>query len=714
MEKKNITQKKETLIIPNKIIKHTTQKELIDLQSKLSRINAHKLISEAINSAKNNENKILKEKNFDLLEELRNNTVSNYIDYLSDKDKNNIKEQFIKEIDTFKTKSDIIINKKEEITSEYKSKLDYISKENSLTNDKLNEFNNRFITLQRELIEKEKEIIKLKQKLSLYRENEKLLNTFYDNFHDKEPLEIVKTYKEKHQGEIELMQENEKLKLIIKNLKQRMEDESDRAKKYIKNMRDKIDDLIIERNELYENHSDKLGELDYLYQSNRKLQEKNKLLHNMLYQLYNKLFEAFKLDKNINLKEKYKYITKEDFVPNVYDDEEIDRYIKIMIASSKPALCDQLLRETVANANMILRIFLKNNVNLNLRFDPVVTFRELKAFMENREDKIKNLEAKVKKYQIILNNTETNEKKYENIIRSYEEEKNNKSCCEKRREGSKEKSITNSIFMKKNSQLIDNSNNLTSNITNEILKTNITKDTLGEENKSLKDKKKLMLPKQILLNQTPEITSTKNNTYENNNISFHSNTENKFRPKSSYPNIKTYKKLKNIDYNKNKERMISSYTTQNKTKKKHYYKDPKYQSFHSFKVNSKYYNSYSNIHYKKVRKIVIDKKGNILKENGSKKFVTYMKDLQQFISHNNRLFLYRSRISPNKVNSSSQKLKNNIKVFSVGKKPYEKKIKNKIVGKINKLIGDIERKNQYIQELKKDINLIAIDVKNIK
>ena len=376
MEKKKITQKKETLIIPNKIIKHTTQKELIDLQSKLSRINAHKLISEAINSAKNNENKILKEKNFDLLEELRNNTVSNYIDYLSDKDKNNIKEQFIKEIDTFKTKSDIIINKKEEITSEYKSKLDYISKENSLTNDKLNEFNNRFITLQRELIEKEKEIIKLKQKLSLYRENEKLLNTFYDNFHDKEPLEIVKTYKEKHQGEIELMQENEKLKLIIKNLKQRMEDESDRAKKYIKNMRDKIDDLIIERNELYENHSDKLGELDYLYQSNRKLQEKNKLLHNMLYQLYNKLFEAFKLDKNINLKEKYKYITKEDFVPNVYDDEEIDRYIKIMIASSKPALCDQLLRETVANANMILRIFLKNNVNLNLRFDPVVTFKK--------------------------------------------------------------------------------------------------------------------------------------------------------------------------------------------------------------------------------------------------------------------------------------------------------------------------------------------------
>jgi len=712
MEKKKITQKKETMIKPNKIIKHTTKKEIIDLQAKLKRINADELISEAINSANNNEYQILKEKNLELLEELRNNTVSNYIEYLSEKDKNDIKKQFIKEIDTFKTKSDIIINKKDEIASEYKSKLNYYSKENKIINEQLNEFNSRFISLQKELLEKEEEIIKLKEKLNMYRENEKLLNTFYDNFHEKEPLDIVKSYKKKHQGEIDLMEENEKLKLTIKYLKKRMEEESDRAKKHIKNMRDKIDDLIIERNELYENHSDKLGELDYLYQSNKKLQEKNNLLHNMLYQLYNKLFEAFKLDKNINLKEKYKYITQEDFVPNVYDDEEIARYIKIMIASSKPALCDQLLRETVANANMILRIFLKNNVNLNLRFDPVVTFRELKAFMENREDKIKNLEAKLKKYQIILNSSETNEKKYENIIRSYEEEKNNKSYFEKKRKVSNEKSVTNSIFMKKNSQLIDNSNIITSNITNEILKTNITKDTLGEENKSIKDKNKLILPQQILLNQTPDITSTKNNTYENNNISIHTNTENKFRPKSSYPNIKTYKKLKNIEYNKNKERMISSYTTQNKTKKTNYYKDPKYQSFHSFKVNSKHYNSYSNIHYKKIRKIAIDKKGNILKENGSKKFVTYMKDLQQFINHNNRLILYRSKISLNKFNSFSHKLKNNIKVFSVGKKPYEKKIKNRIIGKINELIGNIERKNKYIQEVKKDLNKIAMPEKN--
>ena len=712
MEKKKITQKKETMIKPNKIIKHTTKKEIIDLQAKLKRINADELISEAINSANNNEYQILKEKNLELLEELRNNTVSNYIEYLSEKDKNDIKKQFIKEIDTFKTKSDIIINKKDEIASEYKSKLNYYSKENKIINEQLNEFNSRFISLQKELLEKEEEIIKLKEKLNMYRENEKLLNTFYDNFHEKEPLDIVKSYKKKHQGEIALMEENEKLKLTIKYLKKRMEEESDRAKKHIKNMRDKIDDLIIERNELYENHSDKLGELDYLYQSNKKLQEKNNLLHNMLYQLYNKLFEAFKLDKNINLKEKYKYITQEDFVPNVYDDEEIARYIKIMIASSKPALCDQLLRETVANANMILRIFLKNNVNLNLRFDPVVTFRELKAFMENREDKIKNLEAKLKKYQIILNSSETNEKKYENIIRSYEEEKNNKSYFEKKRKGSNEKSVTNSIFIKKSNQLIDNSNIITSNITNEILKTNITKDTLGEENKSIKDKKKLILPQQILLNQTPDITSTKNNTYENNNISIHTNTENKFRPKSSYPNIKTYKKLKNIEYNENKERMISSYTTQNKTKKTNYYKDPKYQSFHSFKVNSKHYNSYSNIHYKKIRKIAIDKKGNILKENGSKKFVTYMKDLQQFINHNNRLILYRSKISPNKFNSFSHKLKNNIKVFSVGKKPYEKKIKNRIIGKINELIGNIERKNKYIQEVKKDLNKIAMPENN--
>ena len=711
MEKKNISKKLETMIIPSKIIKHTTQKELIDLQEKLSRINADELISKALNSAKNNEYSVLKEKNFELLEELRNNAISNYIDYLTEKDKNIIKEQFIKEIDEFKIKSNILINKKEEITSEYKSKMNYIFKENSILNDKLYEFNNRFNELQKTCIEKEDEIIKLKEKLRLYKENEKLLNLFYDNFHDKAPLDIVKSYKEKHQGEIELMEENEALKVKIKNLKLRMAEEDDRMKKYIKNLRDKIDDLIAERNELYENHSDKFGEINYLYQSNKKLKEKNNLLHNMLYQLYNKLIEAFKLDKNINLKEKYLHITQEDFIPNIFDDEELGRYIKIMIATTKPALSDQLLRETVANANMILRLFLKNNVNLNLRFDPVVTFRELKAFMENREDKIKNLEARIKKYQIILNSNEINEKKYENMIRYYEEEKNNKSCFEKKRENSKEKNI----FMKKNKQIIDNSNNLTSIITNEILKTNITNNALGKESKSTKDRKKLILPKQILLNQTPEITSTKNNTYENNDISLQTNTKKKFRPKSSYQIIKTYKKLKNIDYNKNKERVISSYTTQNKSKKLNYYRDPKYQSFHSFKVNNKYnYNSYSNIHYKKVRKITIDKKGNIVKENGSHKFVSYMKDLQQFINHNNRLFLYRSKISPNKINSFSQKLKNNIKVFSVEKKPYEKKIKNRIIGKINKIINDIESKNQLFEEEKKVINKVEVALQEKK
>ena len=353
--------------------------------------------------------------------------------YSDQKNSDEIKKTFVNEIDKFKKNANLIINKKEKQCQESKSEYNLISEENKLLNKKLSDSNNRFISLQKAFKDKEEEIIKLKEKLRLFRENEKLLTLFYDNFHEKDPLDIIKSYKEKHQGEIDLMQENEELKLSIKNLRQRMKEENEEHKKTVKDLRDKINTLTIEKSELEDNHTGKVSEINYLYKKSKKLEEKNNLLHKMLYQLYNKLFDAFRLDKDIKINQKYLYLTEEDFNPNVYDDQELFRYIKIMIATSKPSICDQLLRETVANANMILRLFLKNNVNLNLRFDPVVTFRELKLFMEKREDKIKNLENKIKKYKELLSSNEYFEKKYENMVKSIEEEKINKINLDKKK-----------------------------------------------------------------------------------------------------------------------------------------------------------------------------------------------------------------------------------------------------------------------------------------
>ena len=697
MQTQKLLKKLETNITTKNITKFSNKKDVINLVSKLNKLNADKLISEAINLGNNNyNNNITKEKYIDFLWEIENNAISNYLGYLSQKNIKELKELFIKEIENFKIKANLEINKKERELNEYKSKYELIFEENKLLNKKLLDFNNRFLSLQKLFKDKEEEIIQIKEKLQFYKENEKLITLFSDNFYDKDPIDIIKSYKEKHEGEINLMHEKEDLKSTIKNLEKKMKEENDENKKNISILKDKIDGLKLENNELLENHTDKIGEIIFLNKSNKKLQEKNHLLHKMLYQLYNKLFEAFRLNKNININDKYLNITEEDFLPNVYDDEELCRYIKIMISTSIPSLSDKLLRETVANANMIFRMFLRNNINLNLRFDPLITFRELKLFMENREDKIKNLENLVKKYQEMLSSSENSEKKFENMVRAMEQEKIIK------RESYIESGK--SFFIKKNSLLNNYSNNIITNVNNEI--TNMTNtNIISEGNKSIKDKINfLTLSKEYLPTQGFELTSTKNNTNENKNNNA-TNMDNifKIRPKSSSPRITKYKI---IEYNK--KRIMSTNNAKNNIKNKKYYKESKYQLLHCLSVVNKNENSFNDTYYKKLRKITIGKRGNILKENGSQKFVNYYKNVKQLVNHTNKLFLYRSRLSPYKYyNSFSLKLKspkNKIRVISKEKEYYEKKIKNEIIHKIDKLINELDINTEKSENKNKDNN----------
>ena len=117
----------------------------------------------------------------------------------------------------------------------------------------------------------------------------------------------------------------------------------------------------------------------------------------MLYQLYNRLIENFSLDKDINLQKKLLKLKKEDYKPNLLDDNEIFKYIKLMISSMNPSTSDQLLRETIAYSNMITRVYLKNKINL--KYDPLSTFKELKDIMEKNEEKMLELTNSAKEYE---------------------------------------------------------------------------------------------------------------------------------------------------------------------------------------------------------------------------------------------------------------------------------------------------------------------------
>ena len=75
-----------------------------------------------------------------------------------------------------------------------------------------------------------------------------------------------------------------------------------------------------------------------------------------------------------------------------------------------------------------------------------------------------------------------------------------------------------------------------------------------------------------------------------------------------------------------------------------------------------------------------------------------MADLKRFIEQNNRLFLYRSRMTPHNITSFSLQIKHYVKVFSEEKTPFDKKIKRKIIGKINFLINKMESGNSILED----------------
>ena len=114
----------------------------------------------------------------------------------------------------------------------------------------------------------------------------------------------------------------------------------------------------------------------------------------MLYQIYNLLFEAFRLDKNIKINKKYNYIQKEDFTPNLFSSVEIANYVKLMIKSMKDTTAEQELRETIVYANMLVRAYLPEK--LNMRYRPTEILCEIKKLVDNNCEKLKKVEGNYK------------------------------------------------------------------------------------------------------------------------------------------------------------------------------------------------------------------------------------------------------------------------------------------------------------------------------
>ena len=208
----------------------------------------------------------------------------------------------------------------------------------------------------------------------------------------------------------------------IKKIKKEHNEKEKKYQNQIKELTLRNYDFEKEKKKLTDNYQIQLNETLFKLSSYKEYKIENDYLKNMLFHLYNLLFEEFRMDKNLKIKDTFLDIKENDFKPNIFSNPEIANYIKLMIESMNNESTSKVLRETSAYANMMIRAYLPDKVNI--RFKPVEIFREIKLLVENKEEELKKIQSELKIYQekyrllekdnlIILSKLKNEQRKFE-------------------------------------------------------------------------------------------------------------------------------------------------------------------------------------------------------------------------------------------------------------------------------------------------------------
>ena len=632
-------------------------------------VNIHKIIHEALdvnNTIKSppNQNNILKRD--ELLEKTRENSIINFLNDLQNKNIRHIKNSFLSKIKETSANTQILIDNSKNQTKQYISKYNNVLEENKQINQEILEMNNKYRELGFELKKSQNTISQMQINDENLRKYKLLFDEFLLQYPNTDPVTQMKEIKANKVNFFNKFSEYNDLQRKFDIDRKEYQQKLKHGKKVLNNLEEKLN-RIDEANKIKKKENKLIiDELNLEKTTLQNLKEDNNKYRKMLYNLYIKLMEAFKLNKKINIDKKYLKIKENDFYPDLLDDLEIWEYIKAMINNINPSINDQSLKETIAYSNMITRIYLKNK-NI-LRYDPLNTFKELKSIMEEKEQRICKLSDNVKDFEIKLNNMELENKKLNNLFIHFNQERNknlsNKSVSPNRR-----KRTTSALSIKRN---FFSSKKL--------------------QNKSISSKSNNTLNKKRPLSSL--------NNYKK--IKF-------FSSKSLYKNISA-KSIDNVDQvetdiiNNNKENMNNI-----DIKKK----------FSKISISSSKNNYLNNEEMKDFKKIKESKnKDKILKIHCHQPLVKCLNEFNQLMSHTNRLFVYKSKIAPKdsrNINNLPKLLKKNVKKsktlkknksideISIGKDKVikEKDLSFNIVNRLSKLIRDLE--NQKFKA-KKDLD----------
>ena len=629
-------------------------KYLEQLRDSINKIEPNLIIKDALNFA----NKKLSEnskKKLETLDQAKKSAINDFLFEINNSDKNYEQINLLskQKIEDFKNSANLIVERTQKEAKEYIFKLDLINKENQMLEKKYIDLKNQFEDFEIKQKSYISQIEQMEKSSKLLTLNRPIFNEFLKQFKSHEPKKIIEDLEKQKNGFILLDNEyNSTINKIIFS-KKIFDLKVEREEKKISELNTKIHDLEDENALVLGNIQSDIEELKREINNLQGLKEENDKYRKMLYQLYNRLIGAFSLDKDVNFKTKSLSLKKADYKPNLLDENEIFKYIKLMISSMNRSTSDQLLRETIAYCNMITRVYLKNKINL--KYEPYSTFKELKDIMDKNEDTIEKLGINVKEYEKKLKKIAMENKKLNKIINFFYKEKNRNIEMKQgtlnmryRKQSTNEKSSRELSTSKKRRGSINSRFRIESakyTAKNNIFKRKKMQEEMLQSNKSAINKMKK--------------SNSSLNIYEDN-----------------------------IDFK--------------------YLRNPLYQSIQSMKCNKVQNKNESKIIDIKKENNQENEKENKYKGINEQNIVTYFNEFKQLVEHTNRLFLYQAKMSPKYYLEKNRNLsQNKTKLHYIYKLPKMKKkvfnqstgnllqnfVKDKIMSKINGIINNLRFKD---------------------
>ena len=642
---------------------------LDQLKESIHKIDPNLIIKEALDLA----NKKLVENNkkkLETLEQVKKSSINDFLFEINKTDKNyeQLKLISMKKIDEFKGSANLLVERTQKEAKEYIFKLDLINKENQMLEKKYLDLKNQFEDYEEKQKNYLNQIEQMESGAKLLILNKPVFNEFLKQFKSHSPKKIIEDLEKQKNGFKLLNSEyNSTVNKIIFSRKI-FDIKVEREEKKISDLNSKIHDLEDENALVLENIQSDIEELKREIEDLQGLKEENDKYRKMLYQLYNRLIGAFSLDKDANFKIKSLNLKKEDYKPNLLDENEIFKYIKLMISSMNRSTSDQLLRETIAYCNMITRVYLKNKINS--KYEPYGTFKELKDIMDKNEDTIERLRTNLEEYEKKLKKMVAENRKLNKIINYFHQEKNKNIEMKQSNMNLKYRNsliLRKSSYNKNNSREFSSSKKRSSSIKEINNKNRIKSANYIAKNNILKRKK--MFTEEMLNSNKSAINKMKK-SYS----SFH------------------FINQDNIDFK--------------------YLRNPLYQSIQSMKCNKVINKNESKIIDKKKE----NKKEEKIKTINEQNIVTYLNEFKQLINHTNRLFLYQAKMSPKYYLEKNKNLTQNKPKFN--RLPIMKKkklnqssgdllqdfVKTKIISKINGMINNLKFKDDMKNDKEMEVN----------